>query len=527
MSEFWLKNRFSSQAYHALYAMSSNPGKFYVTTPIYYVNDRPHIGHAYTTIVADTMARYWRLRGLPVFFLTGTDENSQKNVEAAEALGEDTKKYVDRMSATWQQTWKSLGFMHDDFIRTTERRHRKGVEEFWRRVEAQGDIYLGKYEGWYCVGCEAFITETEAEGGQCPIHKKPLKKIEEENYFFRLTKYRDALLLHIKTYPDFIQPEARRNEIVSYIRDFMTDMSISRQSMKWGIPVPVYSLQSTVHSSQVIYVWFDALVNYLTGIGFGTDEEKFREWWPADLHLVGKDIIKFHCALWPAMLMSAGLPLPKKVFAHGYFTINGEKMSKSLGNFVDPLDIVQKYNLDTLRYYLLRDITFGEDGDFSVERLSARHDSELANELGNLVHRVLSMTEKYTDSKVPNVVSGHIKSWQAYDEAMESLRFHHALEAIWGVVRDANRFVDQMQPWELAKIDRPKLEEVLYTLLETLRQIAWMLWPIMPDTSNRIFESLGLSETVQKTRYEDAKKWGGLPPGTLIKKGSPIFPKKL
>lgn len=493
--------------------------KYYLTTPIYYVNDRPHIGHAYTTIVADALARYWRMHGADVYFLTGTDENSQKNVEAAEKNGENPASYVARMSALWQKTWIDLGISHDDFIRTTDERHRRGVLAFWKRVEAAGDIYLGTYEGWYCVGCEAFITESEAENGVCPIHKKPLEKIQEQNYFFKLSKYREPLLEHIRKNPDFIQPESRRNEITSYIKDFMADVSISRQSVKWGISVPA-------ENGQVIYVWFDALINYLTGIGFGTDEEKFNRFWPADLHLVGKDIIKFHVALWPAMLISAGLPLPKRVFAHGYFTVNGEKMSKSLGNFVDPFEIVKTYNRDTLRYYLLRDIAFGEDGDFSTERLAARYDAELANDLGNLVHRVTAMTEKYSDARVPQGNREREIPWQAYEEAFQSLRLHDAIGIVWSVIRDANKYVDETQPWVLAKNDQKKLEDVLYALLETLRHVALMLRPILPETSAKMLSNLGIDEReILATSYADAKLWGGLKAGTPIKKGDPLFPR--
>jgi len=502
--------------------------KYYITTPIYYVNDRPHIGHAYTTIIADTLARYWRLRGADVYFLTGTDENSQKNVEAAEKNNEDTKTYIDRMSTLWEKTWRDLHISHDDFIRTTEDRHHRGVEEFWKRVESQGDIYLGTYIGWYCVGCEAFITETEASSGACPIHKKPLKKIEEQNYFFKLSKYRDALLAHIEKNPDFIQPESRRNEIVSYIKDFMTDMSISRQSVKWGIPVPAMSGVSGQVSDvpHVIYVWFDALINYLTGIGFGTDEKKFNRFWPADLHLVGKDIIKFHVALWPAMLIAAGLPLPKRVFAHGFFTVNGDKMSKSLNNFVDPFEIVKAYNLDTLRYYLLRDIMFGEDGDFSMERLRVRYESELANDLGNLAHRVMAMAEKYMTGLVPEPSAERPIPWRAYDDAFESLHIHDAVGVVWSVIRDANRYVDETQPWVLAKTDPQKLRDVLYALLETLRHIALMLHPILPETSVKIFGNLGMEENdILGSTYTEAQKWGGLQEGAVIKKGAPLFPR--
>ncbi|MDP3985445.1 MAG: methionine--tRNA ligase [bacterium] len=505
--------------------------KFYLTTPIYYVNDVPHIGHAYTTIVADALARYFRMRKADVCFITGTDENSQKNVDAALKAGEtNIQAYVDRMSAVWQETFDELGITNTDFIRTTEERHKIGVKKFWNRVWEAGDIYLGTYQGWYCVGCEAFKTETELIEGNCPLHKKPPQKIEEKNYFFRLTKYRDALLAHIDTHPDFVQPESRRNEIRSYIANFMEDISISRQGMEWGIPVPEMSNVNGQMSNvghQAIYVWFDALINYLTAVGYGTDDKKFDRYWPADVHLVGKDIIKFHCAVWPAMLMAAGIPLPRKVFAHGFFTVEGTKMSKSLGNVVDPRKIAQEYDLDTLRYYLMRDIPFGEDGDFSMTRLQSRYDSELANELGNLVHRVLSMTEKYFDGVVPAKTDGHLNAWTLYDAAWEELKPHDAIAAAWTVIREANRFVELEAPWKLAKIDPERLGKVMYTLLETLRHVAWMLLPILPDTSQRMFAALGIADEIQETTYEDAKKWGGLKAGTKILKGEPLFPKKL
>jgi methionyl-tRNA synthetase len=505
---------------------------FFVTTPIYYVNGRPSIGHAYTTIAADVLSRYHRMLGEDVFFLTGTDENSQKNVEAARAVGkaEDIQGYLDEMAAVWQQTFDSLGMTHNRFIRTTEADHRVAVEKFWKAVEARGDIYQGSYEGLYCEGCEAFVNESDLVGGLCPIHKKAPKLLKEKNYFFRLSKYRDALLEHIGLHPEFIQPEARRNEVLSYVREFMTDVSISRETMKWGIPVPG-------DESQRIYVWFDALINYLSGVGYGNESGPASRssgvswsegWWPANVHLVGKDIIKFHCALWPAMLLSAGLPLPKSVFAHGFFTINGEKMSKSLNNVIDPLDIVKKYDNDTLRYFLLKEIPFGEDGDFSDARLAQRYDGDLANELGNLVHRVLTMIEKYTGGKVPEKADGFLAgAWPAYHTAMEELRFHDALEVAWNLVRQTNQFIEQQAPWQLAKMGEKKmLHDTLYVLLETLRHIAWMLTPFLPLTGKRMFEALGLELPHEFTQsFASAWVWGELKPGTMVKKGEPLFPK--
>lgn len=495
-------------------------GKFYVSTPIYYINGKPSIGHAYTTIVADVLARYHRLLGDDVLFLTGTDENSQKNVEAAAAAGraDDIQGYLDEMAALWQRTWDSLGLTHDRFIRTTEPAHRAAVEAFWKAVEASGDIYQGEYEGLYCKGCEAFYAEADLVDGKCPLHKSVPDTIKEKNYFFRLTKYRDALLEHIGAHPEFIRPESRRNEVLSYVRDFMTDVSITRSSMKWGIPVPG-------DESQRIYVWFDALINYLTGAGYPED----NAWWPCDLHLVGKDIIKFHCALWPAMLMSAGLPLPKSVFAHGFFTVNGDKMSKSLGNVIDPVDIANAYDNDTLRFFLLREIMLGGDGDFSEARLKERYNGELANELGNLASRVLAMTEKYLGGTVPERADGFLAgAWPAYRLAMDEVRLNDALDVVWSLVRQANQYVESQAPWKLAKLGEQRmLADTMYVLLETLRHIAWMLQPFMPLTSRRILQSLGLDAAGEFARsVEVAWAWGELVPGGTIVKGEPLFPRK-
>jgi methionyl-tRNA synthetase len=494
--------------------------KIYITTPIYYVNDKPHIGHAYTTIVADVLARWHRMRGKKVLFLTGTDENSQKNIEAAEKTGEkDLRKYLNKMSAVWQETWDSLGLTVDDFIRTTEGRHHQAVNKLFDSIYKRGDIYQGEYEGWYCQGCEAFVGDDDLEDGKCPIHKKPVKKIKEKNYFFRLTKYRDKLLEHIEKNPNFIRPKARKNEIISYIRDFMEDISISRESLEWGIKLPI-------DGSQVFYVWFDAVINYISAVGYAGDEKKFKNYWPADLHLVGKDIIKFHCALWPAMLMSAGLPLPKQVFAHGFFTVNGDKISKSLGNAIDPVELANEYGLDTVRYFLLREISFGEDGAFSINRLKERYETDLANDLGNLLNRVLNMTEKYQGGQVPKKIGEDIENWPVIIESMENLDFSRALDEVWEVIREANRFIDQEQPWKLEKIDKKRQAAVLYILLETLRNIGWMLLPFMPQIAEEIWLQLGIDWKKEKEKdFAEAINWGGLKSGDKIKKGEPLFPK--
>ncbi len=467
------------------------------------------------------------MRGERVFLLTGTDENSQKNVAAAEKAGQtDIKAYLDEMSGVWRRTWSELGLTFDDFIRTTEPRHLAAVEKFWKAVQANhpDDIYRGEYAGLYCEGCEAFVTENELVDGKCPIHKKEPKLLKEKNWFFRLSAYRQKLLDHIDSHPDFIRPESRRNEVRSYIDKFMADVSISRESVKWGIPVPG-------DEKSVIYVWFDALINYLSGVGYGTDEARFKELWPAELHLVGKDIIKFHCALWPAMLMAAGLPLPKQVFAHGFFTINGEKISKSLGNAIDPRDLIKQYGFDPVRYFLLREITFGQDGDFSVSRLADRYTNDLGNDLGNLLHRVLSMVEKYFEGKVPSPESGcaeadrdQAEAWARYERGLADLDFGAALDVIWEHLRWDNKHIDEVKPWVLAKTDRRELSRVMYYFLEHLRHLAWMLKPLLPETADKMLVQLGL-EAGGTPDWNGLKVWGLMKEGATIRKGEPLFPR--
>ncbi|MBU4422067.1 methionine--tRNA ligase [Candidatus Parcubacteria bacterium] len=465
--------------------------KYYITTPIYYINDKPHIGHAYTTIVADALARYNRQKGRDVLFLTGTDENSQKNISAAEKhygkenlSKEDVQKYLNDMAGVWRETWKKLNLTNDDFIRTTEERHVKAVKKFLKLVWDKDDIYKGSYEGYYCEACEAFIKESDLEDGKCPDHKQEPKKIKEENYFFRLSKYREKLLDYIEKNPDFIMPKSRKNEVVSYIKDFMEDVSITREGLKWGITVPEIP-------GQALYVWFDALINYLSAIGFVDNEKKFAKYWPVDLHLVGKDIIKFHCALWPAMLLSAELPLPRQVFAHGFFTIDGAKMSKTLGNVVNPVEVAKKYGNDTLRYYLLREIPFGEDGDFSIARLEERYNSDLANGLGNLVSRTFALAEKHFDT-LPELQEVDLSGfWKKYEESIGELKLHNALALVWEEISKCDIIIDKEKPWELAKTDKDKLEKILGDLLFRIKEITRALEAFLPETSEKI---LGLYE---------------------------------
>ena len=516
--------------------------KFFVTTPIYYVNDKPHVGSTYTAVAADVLARYHRSRGDRTLFSTGVDENSQKNVQAMEKSGEtDLQAYLDRMSDTWKTTWEELGIVFDTFVRTTEPRHLAAVSRFWNAVKQSGDIYESVYEGLYCVGCEGFKTETETVDGKCPLHpNSELSPVKEKNYFFRASAYREALLNHLDENSQFVQPESRRNEIRNYITEHFTDFSISREAkqVSAGIPVPE-------DSNQRIYVWFDALINYLTVTGYGTDDKMCAEWWPADIHLIGKDILKFHCALWPAMLMSAakndpllrdenGNPkLPTRVFAHGYFTINGQKISKSLGNAIDPRALVPTYGFDAVRYFMLREIPFGEDGDFSESRLTERYTHDLANTLGNLLQRTIAMSRKYFDGKVPPSFSHEAKYTfadeagirairNAVDTNMEACRFDLALEAIWSGVDGAhgllhaNKFIEDTQPFKLQKTDPTATGAILYSILEYLRIISLLLAPFMPDVSERMLKQLG-----QNT--DSNLSWGGLKPGTELPEPVVLF----
>ena len=509
-------------------------GKFYVTTPIFYPNARPHVGTAFMVIGTDVLARYHRLIGDEVFFLTGTDEHGEKIQKVAEAQGVTPQALVDEMVQKFKAPWEQLSISYDGFVRTTEKRHEKVVQDLFQKAYDRGDIYEGTYEGLYCTPCESYWSETEAKGAECPQCGRPVRKLTESAYFFALSKYQDRLENLLKERPEFIQPDFRRNEMVAnFLKPGLRDVCISRSSITWGVPVPV-------NNRHVVWVWFDALPNYLSGIGYLSDEEQFRKWWPADIHVVGKDIVRFHTLLWPAMLMAAGLELPKRVYAHGFVVLEGAKMSKSLGNVVHPEEIAERYGADALRYYLMREIPFWTDGSYSEEKLVRRFNHDLGNDLGNLVLRTLSMIERYFQGKIPPRPAGSIEEWNPQDRSllgtalevhenlancMDGLEFSRALEGIWDVVRMANRYVEETQPWALAKDpgQRARLEAVMYNLAEACRLLSVYLAPFMPTTCASIRRQFGLGPITRRLCEE--VRWGQSEPGTPIQRGEPLFPR--
>ncbi len=476
-------------------------GRFYITTPIFYVNDRPHLGHAYTSVAADAIARWHRLGGDDVLFLTGTDEHGEKVAKAAANAGESPKEFVDRIADEYKAAWKSLDISYDDFIRTTEERHVKAVTEFIRKVYDNGHIYKGTYEGWYCVHEETFWTELQLKEGRCPECGREVARLKEEAYFFRLSKFQDRLLELYEKNPQFLSPEFRASEMINRVKEGLKDISISRPNVAWGIPFP-YEQKHT------IYVWVDALVNYLSALGWPGGVS--GEFWPADVHLVGKDISWFHAVIWPALLFAAGVEPPRKVFSHGWWTVDGRKMSKSLGNAVDPLGIAKKYSADALRYFLLREMPFGEDGNFSEAALVARINGELVADLGNLVYRVLTLAERYGGSIEGKPELESALNLESIKRRIEGLDLCNALDEIWAFVRAANRYVNQREAW---KLQGAELGEALYNLLESCRIIALLLYPFMPETSEKINAQLGVGlggiEDCRFRKFEGSVKKGG------------------
>ncbi len=509
---------------------------FYITTPIYYPSAKLHIGHAYCTTLADTIARYKRLAGYDVFFLTGSDEHGQKIQQKAEEAGVTPQAYVDKIVAGFQNLWDKLGISNDDFIRTTEKRHEKVVQEIFRRIYAKGDIYKGEYKGLYCTPCESYWTEHQLdENGCCPDCHRPVQEVTEEAYFFKMSNYADRILKHIENNPDFLQPESRRNEMINFIKQGLEDLCISRTSFDWGVPVPM----DDGDKKHVIYVWFDALSNYLTPIGFLDNEEMFKKFWPADLHLVGKEIVRFHTIIWPCILMALDLPLPKKVYGHGWLIVDGDKMSKSKGNVVDPIGLIDEFGADTIRYFLLREINLGQDGNFSRDALIERINSDLANDLGNLLHRTLSMAKKFQGGVLtaPMGESDIDKSLKAdaaetvavYRENMDKMELSTALKKAWAFVSRANKYIDETAPWALAKDETKKqeLSNVLYNLAESLRFIAVMISPYMPFTAPKIWNQLNLEglKPFAEVQLSDVERWGGIPAGHRLGEAEQLFPR--
>jgi len=504
--------------------------KFYITTPIYYVNAEPHIGSSYTTIMGDIIARYKRMMGYDVFYLTGTDEHGQKIEQAARQKGIEPKQLCDELAGKFKQLWKELGITNDYFVRTTDESHVKTVQYFVSKMLENGDLYKGTYEGWYCVPCETYWNEDELETDEhghklCPSCKREVQLIKEENYFFKLSKYNDALLKLFRENPEFVEPDFRRNEMLKILESGLKDLSITRTTLKWGIPMPD-------DPQHVVYVWVDALINYVSAIGYPDNPEMFEKWWPADLHLIGKEINRFHSLIWPAMLMSVGLALPKKIYAHGWLTVNGQKISKSLGNAIDPREYMNKYGNDVVRYYLARDVTFGRDGDFSEDNLINRLNSDLANDYGNLLHRTLAMIKKHFESKIPEIgtlenidrklLEEYEETQRIYIELMERYKITDALDRLWQFISSLNKYFDETKPWTLAKEGKmERLGTVLALVTENIMKVATLASPVMPNSSAEVYRRLSM-EPVFTDRVLEG--WNNLK-GKSIIHGEPLFKK--
>ncbi len=502
---------------------------FYISTPIYYPSDKLHIGHAYCTTIADSMARYKRLTDVDVLFVTGSDEHGQKIQRKASEQNITPKEYVDKIVAGFQALWEKLDISNDEFIRTTEERHYKVVQEIFKKIYDKGDIYKSTYEGLYCTPCETFWIERQLVDGKCPDCGRPVETVQEESYFFRMSKYQDRLLQFIEDNPDFIQPISRKNEMINFIKGGLEDLCISRTTFDWGIPVPI-------DNKHVIYVWFDALSNYLTAAGYLSDAEKFNKFWPADIHLVGKEIVRFHTIIWPIILMALELELPKKVYGHGWLVVDGDKMSKSKGNVIDPVALIDEFGADSIRYFLLREINLGLDGNFSREALIQRINADLANDLGNLLHRTLSMVNKFNGGLVKNtkvleevdteLIDLAQNTVKQYQDSMDKMEISLAIRTVWNLISRSNKYIDLTGPWALAKDEskQERLQTVMYNLIESLRIISVLIAPFMPNTAPKIWKQLGLGD-FSTVKFKDIKEWGTVMTETKVEQPEQIFPR--